>query len=105
MRKSLEIMMVFGLIFIVISSPIPSPSDIDDIDNDTSELVENTSIFKLLEESIQGGNIQEPSIFETMKDVPDMADEFSLDREQIYPEIQLDAAYNYQRDQLTFIKL
>lgn len=105
MRKSLEIMMVFGLIFIVISSPISFPSDLDEEVNGTSEHVEKTFLLEFLEESIQGGNIQEPSMIETIKDVPDMADEFSLDREQIYPEIQLDAAYNYQRDQLTFIKL
>ena len=113
MRKSLEIMMVFGLIFIVISSPIPLPSDVDEEGNGTSELDDNTSIlrFQFLEEPIQGGNIQggniqggnieEPSVDETMRDA-DMADEFSLDREQIYPGFQLDAAYNFQRDQLIF---
>lgn len=103
MRKSLEIMMVFGLIFIVISSPIPLPSDIDEEGNGTSELDENTSLlkFQFAEESIQGGNINEPSTVEIMNNVPNMADVFS----QIYSEIQYDAAYNYQRDQLTFIQL
>lgn len=89
--------MVFGLIFIVISSPFPLPSDVDEQGNNKS--------VQSVEESIQGGNIEEPFIVETMRDVSTIADEFLLDKEQIYPEIQLDAAYNYQRDQLTFIKL
>ena len=45
MRKSLKIMMFFGLIFIVFSSPIPLPSDLEEEGNGTSELNDNTSIL------------------------------------------------------------
>lgn len=97
MRKSLELMMLFGLIFIVLSSPIPIPSAVDEEGNDINE---NSSklVFQFLEEPI-GGDIDE----NVMRDA-DMNDEFPLNREQ-FSEIQLDAAYNYQRDELVFIKL
>lgn len=102
MRKSLELMMVFGLIFIVLSSPIPIPSEVDEEGNDINE---NSSklVFQFLEEPIEGGNIDENVMRDA--DMDNLDDEFSLNREQIFSEIQLDAAYNYQRDELVFIKL
>ncbi|CAO1397188.1 unnamed protein product [Diamesa serratosioi] len=45
MRKALEIMMVFGLVFIVISSPVPLSRDLEEEINETNELNDNTSIL------------------------------------------------------------
>lgn len=63
-----------------------------------SHLIISIQGFQFLEEPIQRGNIEEPDLDQTMRDSPDMDDELSRLGDQIFPQLQLDAAYNFQRD-------